>query len=302
MFTVLTGLKHYFNDLTAVVTMADDGGSTGILREEFGILPPGDVRRALIALSGSDNRVLSELFNYRFQEGSGLSGHSFGNLMLTALQRITGNFEKAIREAGKILSVNGSILPVTLQKTSLAAELENGAVIKGESNIDIPKHDGKTKIKKVWLQPSAVINPAAKKVILSADLVIIGPGDLYTSLIPNLLVNGMKEALRQARGRTVYFVNLMTKFGETTGFKASDFIRTIGKYLLPKTLDYAVINKTKPDLMRFKPYMQEQSELVQVDLENCEKNPVPITADLLRRSGLIRHDSEKVAKLIRMLI
>ena len=130
VFTVLSGLKKYFNDLTAVVTMADDGGSTGILREEFGILPPGDIRRAIIALSTSDNKILSQLFNYRFKEGRGLSGHSFGNLMITALERITGSFPKAIEEAGRILSVNGKILPVTLSKTSLIAELENGKIIR----------------------------------------------------------------------------------------------------------------------------------------------------------------------------
>src|SRR3990170_4098489 len=136
VFTVLTGLKNYFSDLTAIVTMADDGGSTGILREEFGILPPGDIRRALIALSHSDNKVLSTLFNYRFEEGRGLTGHSFGNLMLAALERITGNFQSAIKEAARILSVQGSVIPVTFQKTSLYAELQNGNIVKGETNID----------------------------------------------------------------------------------------------------------------------------------------------------------------------
>ena len=302
VFTVLSGLKRYFDNLTAVVTMADDGGSTGILREEFGILPPGDIRRALIALSNSDNRVLSALFNYRFQEGSGLSGHSFGNLMIAALERITGSFEQAVLEASKILSVNGKILPVTLKKTALMAELEDGSLIRGESNIDIPKHDGQQAISKVWLKPAAEINPAAKKAILSADLIIIGPGDLYTSIIPNLLVKGVKEALEKTKSKIIYFVNLMTKFGETNGFRASDFIKTIGKYFAADTLDYAIINKTKPDLMRFRAYAQEKSELVQADLENCGKNPVPIAADLLRRGGLIRHDPEKLAKLVRMLI
>ena len=161
IFPVLLGLKKHFSKITAIVTMSDEGGSSGILREEFGILPPGDIRRAMIALSASDNKILSELFNYRFQEGSGLSGHSFGNLMITALERITGSFDSAITEAGKILSVQGDVLPVTLKKASLMAELENGELIKGERNIDIPKHDGHLKIKKVWLKPEAEINPAA---------------------------------------------------------------------------------------------------------------------------------------------
>ncbi len=302
VFTVLSGLKKYFDNLTAIVTMADDGGSTGILREEFGILPPGAIRRALVALSHSDNRILSELFLYRFQEGSGLSGHSFGNLMITALERITGSFGQAVEEAGKILSVKGRILPVSLKPSRLMAELEDGTVIKGEVNIDIPKHDGTKKISRVWLESDVDINPQAKNAILEADLVIIGPGDLYTSLIPNLLVRGVKESLKKTKAKTVYFTNLMTKFGETNGFNASDFISTINQYLLPNTVDYAIVNKTKPSLMRFRPYADEKSELVEADIDNCGARPIPIAADLLRRSGLIRHDSEKIAELVRILV
>lgn len=302
VFTVLSGLKKYFNNLTAVVTMADDGGSTGILREEFGILPPGDIRRALIALSASDNKILSELFNYRFAEGSGLSGHSFGNLMIAALERITGSFPKAIEEAGKILSVQGKVLPVTFKKTALMAELENGEIIQGEANIDIPKHDGRLKIKKVWLKPAADINPIARKSLLESDAVIIGPGDLYTSLIPNLLVKGVKETLKQSRAKKIYFVNLMTKFGETTGFRASNFVNTIEKYLGKNILRYAVINKTKPTAMRFRPYAEEKSEFVEADTDNFSKSPTPVVASLIRKYGLVRHDSDKIAEVVKMLV
>lgn len=302
VFTVLTGLKKYFNNLTAVVTMADDGGSTGILREEFGILPPGDVRRAIVALSNSDNKTLSDLFNYRFKEGSGLSGHSLGNLIITALERITGSFDKAIDEVGKILQVKGRILPVTLKTTYLMAELEDGRLVKGETNIDIPRHDGALKIRKVWLKPAASLNPEAKKVILEADAIIIGPGDLYTSLVPNLLVNGMKQALRQTRGRVIYFVNVMTKFGETSGFKASNFLRVLETYVGKGAIDYVAINKTKPTAMRLRPYINEKAEFVEADLENFLKHPLPVVTSLMRRNGLIRHDSDKVAKLVRMLI
>lgn len=301
VFTVLTGLKKYFSNLTAVVTMADDGGSTGILREEFGILPPGDIRRALVALSASDNKILSELFNYRFKEGRSLFGHSFGNLMIAALERLTGSFEKAIEEASKLLAVQGKVLPVTLKKTFLAARLEDGSVIKGEANIDVPHYDGRLKIKKIWLEPSASLNPVVKKAILSADAIIIGPGDLYTSLVPNLLVEGMRQTLRRARGRKIYFVNLMTKFGETTGFRASDFVRVIERYLGSGVLDYVVINKTKPSAMRFRPYAAEKAEFVEADTDNLEK-PTPIIASLIRKSGFIRHDSEKVAQVVKMLI
>ena len=302
VFTVLTGLKKYFNNLTAVVTMADDGGSTGILREEFGILPPGDVRRAIVALSSSDNKTLSELFNYRFKEGKGLSGHSLGNLIITALERITGSFDKAIDEVGKILQVKGRILPVTLKTTYLMAELEDGSLVKGETNIDIPRHDGFLKIKKVWLRPAVSINPDARKAILGADAVIIGPGDLYTSLVPNLLVGGMKDALWKTRGKVIYFVNTMTKFGETHSFQASDFLSVVENYLGKRIVDFVAINKTKPTPNRLRPYAEEKSEFVNADLENLPKKPVPIVASLIRRSGLLRHDPEKVAKLVKMLV
>lgn len=303
VFTVITGLKKYFSDLTAVVTMADDGGSTGVLREEFGILPPGDIRRALIALSDSDNKVLSDLFNYRFIEGSGLSGHSFGNLMITALERITGGFDKAIAEASKILSVRGRVLPVTLTTTYLMAELESGQIVKGETNIDIPKHDGAKRIRRVWLKPKATINPAAKTAIASADAIIIGPGDLYTSIIPNLLVNGMGKALRQTKGKIIYFANIMTKFGETYGFRASDFLRVVEEYIGKEVLDFFVVNKTKPKAMRFRSYSLEKSEFVEPDLDNFPKGkPTLIAANLIRSGGLLRHDPEKLAEMVRMLI
>lgn len=301
VFTALSGLKKHFQHLTAVVTMADDGGSAGALREEFGILPPGDIRRALIALSATDNKTLSELFGYRFSEGSGLSGHSFGNLMITALERITGSFEGAIKEAGRILAIQGRVLPVTLRKVALLAELEDGQVIRGETNIDIPKHDGRIKIKRVWLEPSAVLNPEARKAILAADAVVIGPGDLYTSLIPNLLVKGMKEALRQSKGKKIYFVNLMTKFGETTGFRASDFVRAVEGYLGKNVLDFVVVNKTKPTAMRFRPYAKEKAEFVEADLENLKK-PVPILASLIRKYGFVRHDPGKIVEIVKSLV
>lgn len=302
IFPVLLGLKKNFQDITAIVTASDEGGSSGILREEFGILPPGDVRRALIALSASDNKILSELFNYRFQEGSGLSGHSFGNLIITALERITGSFDKAVMEAGKILAVQGRVLPATLKKCSLMAELENGEIIKGETNIDIPKHDGRLKINKVWLSQVAEINPLAKKAINDADAIIVGPGDLYSSLLPNLLVKGMKEALRQAKGKKIYFVNIMTKFGETNGFAVSDFVKAVESYLGDGVLDYVVANKTKPSLMRFKPYAKEQAQMVEVDVKSFSNKPVLITADLLRKTGFIRHDPDKVEEVVRMLV
>ncbi|MBI2035506.1 MAG: YvcK family protein [Candidatus Liptonbacteria bacterium] len=300
VFTVLSGLKNYSTDLAAVVNMSDDGGSTGILREEFGILPPGDIRRALVALSRSDNKILSDLFNFRFNKGAGLTGHNFGNLMITALERITGDFASAIHEASKILSVDGRVIPVTLNNSKLYASLEDGTLIKGETNIDIPNHDGRLKIKKVWLRPGAQINPKAKKAILDARAVIIGPGDLFTSIMPNLLVAGMKEALRASKAKKIYIVNLMTKFGETNGFSAEDFIKVISDAIGGESLDYVIINNKMPSLARLKKYAEEKSLLISHG--DLPPKPTPIVGDFLRNRELIRHDPDKLAKTILSLI
>lgn len=305
IFAVLTGLKPYFENLTAVVTMSDDGGSTGILREEFGILPPGDIRRVLIALSHSNNKMLAELFSYRFEEGVGLTGHNFGNLLITALHRLTNDFEKAINEAGKILKIQGRVVPVTLGHSKLMAELEDSQIISGETNIDIPQHDGRLQIKRAWLKPQVEINPRARGAILEADLVIIGPGDLYTSLIPNLLVRGMKEAIQKTKARVVYFTNVMTKFGETNNFKASDFVKAVMEYLGSNILDFVLINGTRPSPQRLAPYIKERADFVEPDMENLNNMKfgfAPIKTDLLRPKSFIRHDPEKVAKAIKMII
>ena len=302
VFTVLTGLRKYPTELTAVVTMADDGGSTGMLREDFGILPPGDVRRALIALSKTEDKILAQLFTYRFKEGAGLHGHSFGNLMLTALERIVGDFEGAIVAAGKILGVEGGVVPVTKTFTKLFAELENGQIIRGESNIDIPSHDGRLKIKRVWLEPRAALNSSAEKAILAADLVVLGPGDLYTSVLPNLLIEGMPEALKKTKAKKVYITNLMTKFGETNDFVASDFLKTIEIYLGNKVLDYVVANNQKPAPARLKPYVKEKASFVELDSNNFSKKPLLVSAPLGRTKGFLRHDPERLARVLWGLI
>ncbi|MEK7478802.1 MAG: gluconeogenesis factor YvcK family protein [Patescibacteria group bacterium] len=303
VFTVLTGLKPCFDNLTAIVTMADDGGSTGILREEFGILPPGDIRRALIALSTTNDKMLAQLFSYRFEQGLGLTGHTFGNLLITVLERITNDFEEAVDEAGKILSIKGKVIPVTLGNARLVAELENSQKIIGETNIDIPKHDGHLKIKKVSLKPAVKINPNAKKAIMEADAVIIGPGDLYTSIIPNLLVGGMRETLKKTKAKVIYMSNVMTKFGETNDFKASDFIKTVSDYLGKDVLDYAVVNNKKPSFKKIASYVKERSDFVEpdADLKKTGKTSV-IKADLLRSGKFIRHDPKKICSLIKMLV
>jgi len=307
-FTVLSGLKRYPVNLSAIVSMADSGGSTKILREEFGILPPGDIRRALVALSRSE-KLMSDLFNYRFNEGH-LSGHNFGNILITALERIKGSFEEAIEEAGRILNIKGEVVPVTLQNSHLYATLENGQIIKGEDNIDVPKHDATLKIKKVYLKPKAKANKKAKSAILRADLIVIGPGDLYTSVIPNLLVKGIPEAIRKSKAKKVYVCNLMTKLGETNKFCAPDFIEEIEKYLgrdartsreaggpvRGKFLDYVIINNRKPASVRVAKYEKEGAVFVKC---NNKRNKIKfIKGNFLRKKGFIRHDPNKLAKVI----
>ncbi len=296
-FVLLSGLKKYPVKISAIVSMADDGGSTGVLREEFGILPPGDIRRALVALSSAEE-LLAKLFSYRFQEGS-LKGHSFGNLLITALERITGSFERAVEEAGKILHISGEVIPVTLSNTRLEAELENGEIIKGETNIDIPKHNGKLKIKKVWLHPKALVNKKAVSAIKNADLIVLGPGDLYTSTIPNLLVRGIVEAIQKSRAKKVFVCNLMTKFGETTGFQASDFLKVIEDYLGKNILDYFIFNSKKPTPTRLRKYAKEKAKLVEYKKTDfAGKGISVIKGDFLREKGFIRHSSKKLAGIL----
>jgi uncharacterized cofD-like protein len=298
-YTVLIGLKKYPVDLTAVVSMADDGGSTKVLREEFGVLPPGSVRPALIALSHAP-QAIANLFQFRFQEGeNGLSGHNFGNLFLTALTKQLGSFEKAIEEAGKILNIKGRVIPSTLDNCRLYAELQNGEVIQGETNIDVPKHDAKLKIKKVWLDPVCAVNPKAVEAINEADVIVIGPGDLYTSIVPNFLVEGMGEVLRQAQGKKVFVCNLMTKFGETNDFTAEDFVQALEEYIGEGTLSYIIVNDKKPSEERIQKYEEVHAHVVEYDKEKLKgKKLKVIEEDVLRPVGLIRHNSDTLASLI----
>lgn len=298
-FTVLTGLHDYPYHLSAIVSMADDGGSTGVLREEFGTLPAGDIRRALIALSDSNKKVLSELFNYRFEESSSLHGHSMGNLLLTALEKITGNFATAVKEAGEVLNIDGEVIPVTLTPTRLHAKLTNGTVIEGETNIDIPKHDGTQIIESVFLNPEVDANPDAILAIKCADVIIIGPGDVYTSIIPNLIVNGVSQALKKCRAKIIYNTNIMTKFGETNGFAASDFVNKMEEYIGKGRIDVITVNTQKPTGKIVVRYKKENVEFVENDLKGDTR---VVTGDFLRDGIFLRHDPEKLAKALAMII
>ena len=303
VFAVLTGLKEYPFHLSAVVTTADDGGSSGRLREEFGILPPGDIRRALVALSSS-SPILSKLFNYRFENGSGLKGHAFGNLFLTAMERITGDFNRAIREVSNILFIKGEVIPVTLDDARLIAQLENNILIVGETNIDVPKHDGNLAIRKIFLNPPAKANPEAVKAIQKADAIIIGPGDLYTSIIPNFLAKGIPEAIKKSKAKKIYFCNIMTKFGETNNFSAKDFLAVLEKYLDKGVIDYFIINTKKPSKFYLDKYKKEKSELVKFNRKEllALKKPKVVFFDLLRKGPLLRHDPKKIAETIVKII
>lgn len=298
VFTVLTGLRRYDFDLTAVVSMADDGGSTGTLREEFGTLPAGDIRRALIALSDSNKKVLSELFNFRFAEKSSLKGHSLGNLLLTALEKITGDFSSGLDEAAEILNLKGQVVPVTLSKTKLYAELENGKIIEGETNIDIPKHNGKITIKNIFLKPKVKANPKAINSILEADAVILGPGDLYTSVLPNLIVGGIVNAINKTKAKIIYNVNIMTKFGETNNFKSSDFVNKMEEYLGVDSIDYVTVNTQKPKGAIVDRYKKENVEFVEADLRGGKI----IAGNFLRDGMFLRHDPKKLARALSGII
>lgn len=296
-FVLLSGLKKYTKNLTAIVTMADSGGSAGILRDELGILPPGDIRRCLVALSSSP-KILLDLFNYRFSTGH-LAGDSFGNLFLAALSEISGSFEKAVALASEILKIQGKVIPVTLDKTTLYAQLENSQIIKGEENIDRPKHNPELKIKKVYLKPKALANCRALQAIKEADLVIIGPGDLYTSIIPNLLVEGIVKAIKNSKARKIYLVNLMTKYGETNNFQVHNFIEETEKYLGKEIINYVIYNNKRPASRLLEKYEKEKKYFVEWDEKKLENRKFKaISVDVISSKNLVRHQPDKLAKVI----
>jgi uncharacterized cofD-like protein len=303
-YTVLSGLRQLAVQLTAVVSMADDGGSSGRLRDEFGHLPPGDVRRCLVALSGDSSAVVRRLFEYRFERGNGLGGHSFGNLVLTALTELTGRTDLAITEAARLLGVRGDVVPVTLAGTCLCAEREDGSLLRGESRIDLQLVPSRARIRSVFLDPPAIANPAALAAISSADVVVIGPGDLYTSILPNLLVKGVPGAIKYSSAVKIYVCNLMTKRGETDGYRASDFVREVQRYLGSQTaIDHVIVN----DPARFpahllQRYAEEHAFPVEPDLERCEELGVrPYLDELAAAGSLLRHDSTRLANGIMAL-
>ncbi|HLC91394.1 MAG TPA: gluconeogenesis factor YvcK family protein, partial [Candidatus Nanoarchaeia archaeon] len=263
-FVVLRGLKTHDVDLAAIVSMADDGGSTGILRDELGVLPPGDVRQCLVALSDS-GRLMRSLMNYRFENGS-LGGHSFGNILLSALEKVTGSFEKAVEEVGKILNIKGKVIPVTMNPVRLNMVLANGKLLKGEREI-LLSSETLVGFKTIYLEPFPKADAHAIDEIMNADMIVFGPGGLYTSLIPNLLVEGVSKAIRDSKAKKVFIMNLMNKRAQTPGFKASDYLREIKRFMGKDVFDYIILNDQKPPKDLLERYEQE-SEFIVNDLKD----------------------------------
>jgi uncharacterized cofD-like protein len=300
--TTLSGLKYQECDLTAVVAMTDSGGSSGRLREELGQLPPGDVRQCLVALAPDDHStaLMARLFDYRFNAGNGLLGHSFGNLFLTALTEVTGNTATAIEEASRMLAIRGTVLPVTLTKSTLVARLQNGLEIVGEASIDQRKENLDVTIDYVYLDPKAYAYPPVLRAIEEADAIVMGPGDIYTSILPNLLVQDVSQAIESSRALKICVCNLMTKAGESDGFKASDFASLIREYLgTTNLLDYLVVNSAPyPErlLDRYGAYGQYP---VEVDPKECSKVVHEVVQEPLLSAGVyLRHDPRSLARTI----
>ena len=305
--TLLRGMKHYVarrrqeserrpvTDLAAIVTVTDDGGSSGRLRRELRVLPPGDIRNCMVALS-QDEALLGRLFQYRFSTGRGLRGHSFGNLFLTALSHVTGDFAEAVRFSGEVLAIRGRIFPATLENVSLEAVMTDGKIVSGETQI---AKSGR-KIRRLRLHPRHVL-PLLEVLesIQQADLILVGPGSLYTSILPNLLVSGVVEAIAASSATRILIANLMTQPGETDGYSLSQHVRAIYKHTRPKLFDWVVANHqpVSPEVARR--YRAGGAEPVRVDIPELQRLGLRcLLDDLLEERGLVRHDAARLARLL----
>lgn len=310
-FVVLSGLKNYDFDLTAIVSMMDSGGSTGKLRDQLGVLPPGDLRQALVALSEAPE-IWRKLFIYRFESGD-LEGHNFGNIFLSTVEKITNSNQEAVDRAADILQTSGRVIPITFDKCTLCAKYENGTLVEGEAKIDL--NNGESRIKELFLKPKAFINIEAKRALERADFIVFGPGDLYTSIIPNLLVEGINEVMSYLKAKKIFVVNLMTKEGQTSNFKVSSFIDEIEKYLGEGSLDYVVVNSKKIPSYIISNYKEVdkavpveddvggnygKAKIIRGDLLN-DNIYIKSSSDKIKRS-LVRHSSDKLSKIISEII
>ncbi len=305
---LLKGIKHLvpeeLNDLSAIVTVSDNGGSSGRIKEELNIPAPGDIRNCITALA-EDEDILTEVFKYRFSEGECLKGHSFGNLFLSVLTKINGNFLEAIETVSDILKIKGKIIPSTTEIVDLVAKFSDGKIIKGETEITEYGKKLVAKIERIWLEPEDVKAPEeAIEKILDAELIILGPGSLYTSIIPNLLVKDIREAIIKTDAYKVYICNVMTQYGETDGYTASDHIKALYNIVGKPFLDAVIVNTGIPEDKIIKKYMKEHSEPVVADVGNIARLGIKVYAkNLLNTSwNLARHNPIKLASLIMEII
>lgn len=298
--TVLAGLKNYDVDITSVTSMVDSGGSTGQLRKDFNVLSPGDIRRHLMALSNAPQWKKS-LFGFRFgreEFEGGHRGHSFGNIFLAGLECVLQDYEKVLEIVHEFLEVKGRCLPATIEKTHVYAVLENGEIIEGEDEIDVPrKHDGNLKIKKIFLKPAINGYPPALDAITQGDLIIIGPGDLYSSILPCFLPKGIPEAIQASKAKKIFICPPMTKFGETNEFLISDFVNEVEKYLGCK-LDHIIYNSDMPSEERVNKYKEEEPTVLKVIEANSILDERFVSENLLVESGPITYDPNKLSSLI----
>jgi uncharacterized cofD-like protein len=305
--TVLRGLKQHIAergkrrpeqpiaDLTAIVTVTDDGGSSGRLRREYRILPPGDIRNCLVALS-RDELLLGHLFQYRFPAGRGLAGHSFGNLFLTALAHVTGDFPRAVQLSAQVLAIRGRIFPSTAQNVTLEAELEDGKIVSGETNIS----RSRKRIARVRLVPRRVRPlPDALAAIRQADLILIGPGSLYTSILPNLLVEQVVEVIANSTATRVYIANVMTQPGETQHYSVADHVRAIYAHTRRNLFDFVVINRAQVSPRLLRRYAAQGAEPVDPSFSELDRMRLRyVTGDILQQEGVARHDQARLTRLL----
>jgi uncharacterized cofD-like protein len=297
---LLRGLKTFPVDISAIVTVADDGGSSGRLRKELNIPPPGDIRNVLVALSEVEPLV-EELFQHRFDDAAGLTGHSLGNLLLAGMSRITGDFAQGVQEISRVLNVKGKVIPASNDHITLSAEYTDGSIVRGESNIPLA---GKP-IRRVYLEPeSPRPMPEAVYALEQADLIVLGPGSLYTSIIPSLLVPGMKEALLNSKARTVYICNVMTQPGETDNYSVADHIQAINNHAGGKVVNSVLINSQKVPGDFAAVYEEQGASPVVVDEDRLIRMNVQIIADELVTTnfGAVRHDAMKVSQRLVSLL
>jgi len=292
---LLAGLKQYTNNITAIVTVTDEGGSSGVLREEFDVLPPGDIRNCLVALADTEP-LMSDLFQYRFKDTSTLGGHNFGNLFLLAMSKVTKDFEEAVKESSKVLAVRGQVVPSTLNKVRLMAEFDDGSKELGEVHIT----EKVKPIKRIWLNPSDTKPTGSSlEAIENADAIVLGPGSLYTSVIPNLLIDGISGAIRKSNAPKIYICNIMTQHGETDNYKASDHLKAILENTKIGSIDYCVVNKSKIPEELLKKYEEQYAYPVEPDVSDIRKmNVKAVESSLVHTADYIRHNSKQLAKTI----